>query len=58
MKVYTCWITCLLESYQDRIVAGLIKRGYTVGEASDGKVAVNHEKQVSALIALTLYKKS
>lgn len=46
----------MLESYQDKIVAGLIKRGYTVGSASSGKVVINHENQVSAILALTIYK--
>jgi hypothetical protein len=58
MKIYTCWITCMLESYQDKIVAGLIKKGYTVGLASSGKAVVNHENQVSAIIGLTVYKLS
>lgn len=58
MKIYTCWITCMLESYQDQIVAGLIKRGYTVGLASSGNVVINHENQVSAVLSLTLYKLS
>lgn len=56
MKIYTCWITCMLESYQDTIVAALIKKGYTVGLTSSDKVILNHENQVSAVIALTLYK--
>lgn len=48
----------MLESYQDQIVAGLIKKGYTVGLASTGKVIVNHDNQVSAVIAFTAYKLS
>lgn len=56
MKIYTCWITCMLESYQDSIVAGLIKKGYSVGQASDGKIPVNYEHQVSAVLTLTLFK--
>lgn len=56
MKIYTCWITCMLESYQDQIVAGLIKKGYTVGLASAGTTVVNHENQVSAILAVTVYK--
>src|ERR1700722_7233157 len=56
MKIYTCWITCMLEAYQDQIVAGLIKKGYTVGLASSGKVIINHDNQVSAIIAVSLYK--
>lgn len=58
MKVYTCWITCMLESYQDQIVAGLIKKGYTIGLASTGKVIVNQDNQVSAVIAFTAYNLS
>lgn len=56
MRFYTCWITCMLESYQDTIVAELIKKGYTVGLAGVGKVSVNKPNQVSAVIALTVYK--
>lgn len=48
----------MLESYQDHIVAGMIKKGYTVGLASTGKVAVNLDNQVSAVLALTVYKLS
>lgn len=54
MKVYSCWITCMLESYQDSIVAALIKRGYTVGLS--GKENVNQPHQVSALLSLNLFK--
>jgi hypothetical protein len=54
MKVYSCWITCLLESYQDNIVAALIKRGYTVGLS--GKENVNQSNQVSALISINLFR--
>jgi hypothetical protein len=56
MKIYTCWITCMLESYQDILFPNLIKKGYTVGMASNDMVVVNHDNQVSALLAFTLYK--
>jgi hypothetical protein len=56
MKIYTCWLTCLLESYQDSIVAGLVKKGYTIGLASTGKTVINHPNQVSALLSFNLYK--
>lgn len=56
MKVYTCWITCMLESYQDSIVAALIKKKYTVGLASSGTVVLNEDDQVSAILAYTIYK--
>lgn len=58
MKIYTCWITCLLESYQNTIVAELVKKGYTVGNATADAVILNHENQVSALLAYSLYKVS
>jgi hypothetical protein len=46
----------MLESYQDSIVAGLINKGYSVGLASNGKIPVNHEHQVSAVLTFTLFK--
>lgn len=46
----------MLEVYQDDIVAGLIKKGYSVGLASSGNITINHENQVSAVIALTIFK--
>jgi hypothetical protein len=52
--IYTCWITCLLESYQDAIVAGLIKRGYTIGLSGRGNV--NQHNQFSAVLSYSLYK--
>lgn len=32
--IFCCWINVILESYQDRIIAALVKKGYTVGPAS------------------------
>lgn len=46
----------MLQSYQDGIVAGLVKRGYVVALASGEKSSTNREDQVSALIVLTVYK--
>ena len=55
--IYYCWITVLLPSYQDKIVAGLVKHGYMVGPASkDGKVAVTSENSAATLIALSIYR--
>lgn len=57
MYIYYCWITALLPSYQDGIVAGLVKRGYMVGPAAkDGKVTTSVENNPAALIALSLYR--
>jgi hypothetical protein len=58
MRLYTCWITCMLESYQDQIVSRLVKKGYTVGLAATGKVILNHQNQVSAVLAFEIYKLS
>lgn len=57
MYIYYVWITALLPSYQDKIVAGLVERGYMVGPASkDGQVALVTEGCPSALLALSVYK--
>ena len=54
MIVYNCWITCLLESYQNTIIISLVKRGYTVGLTSMGNV--NQPNQVSAILSFSIYK--
>lgn len=46
----------MLESYHDTIAAGLIKKSYSVSLASDGKIAVNHPNQVSAILVFNIYK--
>ncbi len=57
MYIYYCWITALLPSYQDRIVAGLASKGYMVGPAAkDGKVTTSSEGCPAALLALSVYR--
>lgn len=57
MYVYYCWITALLPSYQDKIVAGLAERGYMVGPAAkDGKVSMSMENSPGVLFALSVYR--
>lgn len=57
MYIYYCWITALLPSYQDNIIAGLVRRGYMVGPAAkDGKVTTSVENNPAALIAISIYK--
>jgi len=57
MYVYYCWITALMPSYQDGIVAGLAGRGYMVGPAAkDGKVSSTMENCPGVLIALSVYR--
>lgn len=57
MYIYYCWITALLPSYQDGIIAGMVKKGYMVGPASkDGQIVSGQENAPAALIALSVYK--
>ncbi len=57
MYIYYCWITVLLPSYQDKIIAGLARHGYMVGPASkDGQVSIVNEGSPSALISLSVYR--
>jgi hypothetical protein len=56
MIIYFCWVTALLPSYQDGIVAGLASKGYMVGPAAkDGKVTLGGNNCPAAIIALTVY---
>lgn len=36
---FVAWVTCMFRDYEDLIVAGMLKKGYTVGVvAADGKL--------------------
>lgn len=57
MNIY-CWITGVLESYQDPLICGLVHKGYMVGAtANDGKVIVNYKNDSPChVLALSVYK--
>lgn len=56
MYIYYCWITALMPTYQDGIIAGMVKRGYMVGPAAkDGKVTTS-DNTAAALIAISIYR--
>jgi|SRR5580692_1444386 hypothetical protein len=54
---YSVWITCLMPEYEGRIVAGLVKKGYSVGPlAKDIPVCHAPIKNCgSVLLVLTVY---
>lgn len=57
MYIYYCWVTALLPSYQDGLIAGLAKKGYMVGPAAkDGKIVSTKDDAPAALITLSVYK--
>lgn len=58
MDIYFCWITVLLPSVQDDIIAGMAKKGYMIGPTSkDGKVIfAPGENPAGSVIALSVYK--
>lgn len=58
MYIYYCWITALLPTYQDDIVAGLVRKGYMVGPAAkDGYVITpTHENAPASLYAFSVYR--
>lgn len=58
MNIYYCWVTAMLPSYQDGIIAGMARKGYMVGPAAkDGSVAVVlSEDQPAVLFAISVYK--
>lgn len=58
MHIYYCWVTALLPSYQDAIIAGLVRKGYMVGPASkDGKlISPPNDNAPAVLFALSVYK--
>jgi hypothetical protein len=47
----------MLKSYQDTLISGLVKRGYTVGPAStDLSLSNSGDNQPSYLLAFTIFK--
>lgn len=58
--VYYCWITGMMPSYQDGIVAGLVRKGYMVGATSrDGNVTfINGEDEPATVFAIMVYRHS
>lgn len=57
MYIYYCWITVLIPSYQDGIIAGMVKKGYMVGPAAkDGSIIIGNSDQPAAIISLSLYQ--
>ncbi len=58
MNIYYCWITAVLSSYQDAIIAGMVHKGYMVGAASKNGVVIfaSDHSAPSYLIALSVYK--
>jgi hypothetical protein len=54
---YSAWITCLLPEYEGRIVAALVKKGYSVGPIAKD-IPVCHmpiKDSLAALLVLTVY---
>jgi hypothetical protein len=58
VNIYYVWMTVLIPTYQDAIVAGLVKKGYMVGAACrDGQPSFTlPERSPSTLISLSIYK--
>lgn len=54
---FNCFITCLLESYQDHLFVSLVKMGYTIGQPVFLKpdVKTNHPNQPSAVLAINVH---
>lgn len=55
MRVYYCWITALVASYHDGIIAGMAKKGYMVGALSKDGMTLSPGEASSALITINLY---
>jgi len=54
---YIVWITCLLSSYQDKIIAELVKKGYTISACGDkevGNICWTTTNAPSALIVFSI----
>ena len=58
MNTYYCWITGVLEAYQNPLICGLVHKGYMVGAAEkNGKVITSSKEDSPAYVmALSVYK--
>ena len=58
MNTYYCWITGVLEAYQNPLICGLVHKGYMVGAAEKGGKVITYAKSDSPayIMALSVYK--
>lgn len=53
---FTAWITCLTKEYEDKIVAGMIKKEYTVGLANaKSGLSVSSPNSVATVISFIVF---
>lgn len=49
---FVAWVTCMLQEYEDRIIAGMVKKGYIISICSmDGKLSHSSEGCPAAIIS-------
>jgi hypothetical protein len=55
---YVVWVTCLVKDYEDKIVSGMIKKGYTVSSVNDkGMLSNSTPDSVASIISCIVYTK-
>lgn len=58
MKTYICWITLMLQSYEDGIVSGLCNKGYVVQSGAEkGSLTSLSDKSSSVIFCAILKTK-
>lgn len=52
---YVAWVSVLIPSYQDAIIAGMVKKGYSIGIVSNsGTIADSSEGKAATLLSFRI----
>ena len=49
------WVTCLIQGYEDKIVAGMVKKDYTVSLSNANGVTVGEPNLASVVVSFMVY---
>lgn len=54
---FVVWVTCLIRSYEDKIIAGMVKKEYTVSLSNPQGVTIEEANQASVVISFSVFTK-
>ena len=49
------WVTCLIKGYEDKIVAGMVKKDYSVSLSNIKGVTIGEPNQASVVVSFTVF---
>lgn len=55
---FVVWVTCLIQGYEDKIVAGMVKKDYTVSLSNTKGVTVGEPNHASVVVSFSVFTKN